>query len=450
MRADSDVGGVYESVLDLFSVGIGPSSSHTVGPMRAAKIFREQLGSLGLLETCQMIRCDLYGSLASTGLGHHTPDAVLAGLAGASPDTVDPNSVQGVWDFLVAGGSLKVGGAVLTGDQIHFHPQVSELGHPNTLSFTAITDAGTVEETFLSVGGGFVQRAGEGTEPRVPPPVSKYRTTEELMEELNGRSIAELAWEDECAGHGTEAARSGIKKIWQVMKECLERGLHTEGTLPGSLQVPRRAAKLFRNLQALGDKDAPEQILPILALAISEENAAGGRIVTAPTNGAAGVLPALMCYVNRKNPLTAEQVQEFLLTAAVIGSLIKANASISGAEAGCQAEVGSACAMAAAGLTAIRGGSPAQVENAAEIAIEHHLGLTCDPVGGLVQIPCIERNAVAAATALTASLLALLGDGNHIVGLDTVIETMRQTGEDMSQRYKETSAGGLAVNVVEC
>ncbi len=443
-------GGVYESVLDLFSIGIGPSSSHTVGPMRAAERFRNQLSTLGVLEATHSIHCDLYGSLAATGLGHGTPDAVLAGLRGAKPESVDPNSVHGVWESVLRGQSVKVGDAVLNSESIRFYPWRVEHGHPNVLSFRASTPIGPVEATFLSVGGGFIQQIGDDVRPALPPPVSTYRTTAELMSELDGRTLAELAWEDECAGHGTEAASNGIRAIWGTMRQCLERGLHTEGVLPGPLQVPRRAAKLYRKLKVQAGSNVGEQVLPILALAVSEENAAGGRIVTAPTNGAAGVLPAVLFYANQQAELSEKEIRDFLLTAAVIGSLIKANASISGAEAGCQAEVGSACAMAAAGLTAVRGGSPAQVENAAEIAIEHHLGLTCDPVGGLVQIPCIERNAVAAATSLTASRLALLGDGSHIVGLDTAIETMRQTGMDMSQRYKETSAAGLAVNVVEC
>jgi L-serine dehydratase len=308
--------------------------------------------------------------------------------------------------------------------------------------------------TYLSIGGGFIRRIGEsegqaGACARDRPPVSTARTMRELLDSLDGRTIAEIAWRDEAVIHGEDAARAGLDAIWASMRACVEHGLRADGALPGALRVPRRAPAAWRALAARGEPGAQAEALAIYAMAVNEENAAGGRVVTAPTNGAAGVLPAVV-YCACQPEFDPGQIRVFLLTAAAVGSIIKANASISGAEAGCQAEIGAACAMAAAGLTAIRGGTPQQIENAAEIAIEHHLGMTCDPVGGLVQIPCIERNAVATSKALTASQLALLGDGRHVVALDTAIETMRQTGADMSARYKETSEAGLAVNVVEC
>ncbi|WP_350257511.1 L-serine ammonia-lyase [Scrofimicrobium sp. R131] len=446
-------GGVYVSALELFSIGVGPSSSHTVGPMRAAQEFRHLLERQGILSAAVTVQSRLHGSLAATGLGHGTPDAVLAGLRGADPASVDPAEVHGWWQRLVQGETLPFGRGHLDANSITFEPHNRDFGHPNAMTLTALGSDGEplASETYLSVGGGFIRRVGApetGASHRVP--LSTYTSTAELMESLRGRSLAEIAWEDEVHFHGAEAARAGLDQIWTVMSECLSRGLEARGTLPGGLRVPRRAAGAYEQLVRSGRTHLVEEVLPIYALAISEENAGGGRVVTAPTNGAAGVIPAVLAYTNDHEPLSSQSLRLFLLTATVIGSLIKANASISGAEAGCQAEVGSACAMAAAGLTAVRGGTPAQVENAAEIAIEHHLGLTCDPVGGLVQIPCIERNAVAASTALTASRLALLGDGTHIVGLDTAIETMRQTGLDMSHHYKETSTAGLAVNVVEC
>lgn len=443
--------GAYTSVLDMFSIGIGPSSSHTVGPMRAALAFRIEIEEEGLFESVTDWQCRLHGSLAATGLGHSTPDAVIAGLRGYDPKTVNPDLVHGVWDQLVRGKSVRVGAANLSASDISFEPLNRDYGHPNALSFIATLKDGTQRQTsFLSVGGGFIRRVGSVEQPNGVSPLSNYRTMAELMASLQGRSIADVAWEDEVHFHGEQGARDGLEQIREAMRGCVHQGLSTRGTLPGPLRVPRRAADAYEVIRRSKRVSTAEESLPIFALAVSEENAAGGRVVTSPTNGAAGVIPALLTYSGEQHPLSEKTFQEFMLTACVIGSLIKENASISGAEAGCQAEVGSACAMAAAGLTAIRGGTPEQVENAAEIAIEHHLGLTCDPVGGLVQIPCIERNAVAASTALTASRLALLGDGTHIVGLDTVIETMRQTGLDMSHHYKETSTAGLAVNVVEC
>ncbi|ALJ18651.1 L-serine ammonia-lyase [Microbacterium sp. No. 7] len=446
--------GIYVSALDLFSIGIGPSSSHTVGPMRAGADFRDLLAERGRLGEVTRFGCRLQGSLAATGIGHGTPDAVIAGLRGLRPETVDPDEVHGRWARLDAGEVLLVDGVPLRAADIVFAPLSRHAGHPNSMVLTAYADTAAIaEETYLSIGGGFIERIGEPATDAGgagPTPVHAYRNAAGLLALAEGRSIADVAWDDEVALHGADRARDGIAAIWASMRACIERGLRTEGTLPGGLKVPRRAAAGWRAIAQRGEPTAADEALAIYALAVNEENAAGGRVVTAPTNGAAGVLPAVLYYATVQGGFAPDAIRTFLLTATAVGSIFKANASISGAEAGCQAEVGSACAMAAAGLTALRGGTPAQVENAAEIAIEHHLGLTCDPVGGLVQIPCIERNAVAASTALTVSRLALLGDGTHIVHLDTTIETMRQTGADMSERYKETSEGGLAVNVVEC
>ncbi len=434
--------GVYVSVLDLFSIGIGPSSSHTVGPMRAAARFRQVLAE----RPVDTFRCTLHGSLGATGHGHGTPAAVVAGLMGASPESVDPDTVLERWERLQGGGSERILGASMTVDAVVLAPRERPFGHPNSMTFEAWAGERLVESrSYLSIGGGFIEEIGvEGGAPEGP--ASSYSSMAELLELCATSSIGEIAWADETGLRDAEVLRSGIAEIWSTMCGCIEEGLSLRGELPGPLRVRRRAAEGWETLPPA----AVEERLALYAMAVNEQNAAGRRVVTAPTNGAAGVIPAVMYHALGGREARREEVETFLLTATAIGSIIKARASISGAEAGCQAEVGSACAMAAAGLTAVRGGSPAQVENAAEIAIEHHLGLTCDPVGGLVQIPCIERNAVAASTALTASRLALLGDGSHVVPLDTALETMRQTGADMSSRYKETSLGGLAVNVVEC
>ncbi|GAA1786629.1 L-serine ammonia-lyase [Leucobacter iarius] len=452
--------GVYVSALELFSLGIGPSSSHTVGPMRAGAMFRDRLAAAGDLPRVTRFVVRLQGSLAATGIGHGSPDAVIAGLRGLQPETVDPDLVHGEWDRLDAGETIDVDGVSMNKDDIVFAPFSRHDGHPNSLVLTAEADGETLlSETYLSIGGGFIERvgdpetgadAGAGEDPATPQLRHRYASIAELMEVVGDRRIADIAWEDEIALHGEEKAQAGLDLIWSEMRSCIERGLEGQGVLPGRLGVKRRAAEGLRKLRERDGCDTAEEALALYALAVNEENAAGRRVVTAPTNGAAGVLPAVLYFATVQGGFDPEAIRTFLLTATAIGSVFKANASISGAEAGCQAEVGSACAMAAAGITAIRGGSVAQIENAAEIALEHHLGLTCDPVGGLVQIPCIERNAVAASTALTACRLALLGDGTHVVPLDTTIETMRQTGADMSERYKETSTGGLAVNVVEC
>lgn len=434
--------GVYVSVLDLFSIGIGPSSSHTVGPMRAAARFRQVLGD----RPVDALQCTLHGSLGATGHGHGTPAAVVAGLAGAAPESVDPDTVLERWTRLQAGGTETILGARLTARDIVFAPRERPFGHPNSMTFEAWAGERLIESrSYLSVGGGFIEEIGaESAAPEGP--ASSYSSMTELLVLCAEASIHEIAWADEIGLRDAETLRSGIAEIWSTMCGCIEEGLSLRGELPGPLRVRRRAAEGWETLPS----EAVEERLALYAMAVNEQNAAGRRVVTAPTNGAAGVIPAVMYHALGGGAAPRKHVETFLLTATAVGSIIKARASISGAEAGCQAEVGSACAMAAAGLTAVRGGTPAQVENAAEIAIEHHLGLTCDPVGGLVQIPCIERNAVAASTALTASRLALLGDGSHVVPLDTALETMRQTGADMSSRYKETSLGGLAVNVVEC
>jgi L-serine dehydratase len=477
----------YVSLFDLLSVGIGPSSSHTVGPMRAARSFAADLASAGLLEQVRAVTCSLYGSLGATGIGHGTPDAVVAGLEGHDPETCDPAVVRGAWSQLkstglsafVASGTrsgarmiapvmpqgtreiLRLGGThdvSFHRDDISLEPLTRLPGHPNALTLTAWgDDAALMTETYYSIGGGFIRREGEEAKlaSRRPHPLP-FATADALLAicAREGISIAEVARRNEVALHPGIDVDARIDAIWAAMAECVENGLNTKGMLPGPLGVKRRASMLRAKLEAdvpRVDKERSGEWLQAFALAVNEENAAGGRVVTAPTNGAAGILPAVGYYYLKFVPgADAEGLRRYLLTATAIGSLFKANASISGAEAGCQGEVGSACAMAAGALCAVLGGTPAQVENAAEIAMEHHLGLTCDPVGGLVQIPCIERNAIASSTAVSAARLALLGDGTHVVSLDTVIETMRQTGVDMSTKYKETSEGGLAVNVIEC
>jgi L-serine dehydratase len=454
----------YVSALDLFSIGIGPSSSHTVGPMRAALTFSDHLRDAGLLSDVARISCSLYGSLGSTGLGHGTPDAVLAGLAGLRPETCDPDDVRSAWSGLADEAVLLLGGThpvPVRKDDVAFEARTRLPGHPNALTLTAWGDDALplLEETWYSIGGGFIRRDGDpiGHGPTVPQP-REYSSSAELLAlcDLHDASICDIARANEEAIHGAQALDAGLDAIWDAMHVCVEAGLEATGTLPGGLQVKRRAAVVRMQLEEydrlpLRERDTSTEWLHAFALAVNEENASGGRVVTAPTNGAAGIIPAVGHYYLRFVPgADAAGIRRYLLTAVAIGSLVKANASISGAEGGCQAEVGSACAMASGALCAVLGGTPRQVENAAEIAMEHHLGLTCDPVGGLVQVPCIERNAIASSTAVSAARLALHGDGTHLVSLDTVIETMRQTGLDMSTKYKETSEGGLAVNVIEC
>lgn len=528
----------YVSAFELFSIGVGPSSSHTVGPMRAALDFVARLRDAGVLDEVQRVTCSLYGSLGATGIGHGTPDAVVAGLTGLAPETVDPDAVRSAWSAWVDGTELPLGGTravMFAKDDIAFEPRTRLPGHPNAMTLEAwsAADAGPprrsgvaaavrgtgelfmplaaipavlddsallLRETYYSVGGGFIRREGEPPRVQTHGYPLDYGTAEELLAlcDERGLTIAELARINEEALRGDDEIAAGLDAIWNAMAGSVDAGLHADGVLPGMLQVKRRAGAIRAQLdeaEADGRRELPGEWLGAFALAVNEENASGGRVVTAPTNGAAGIVPAVAMYwwrfladsgLGAGNAVTPygelvgsallgfdghaaapEQaaawdedavaeanrrrgIRRFLLTATALGSLFKANASISGAEGGCQAEVGSACAMAAGGLTAVMGGTNRQIENAAEIAMEHHLGLTCDPVGGLVQIPCIERNAIAASTAVTAARLALRGDGSHYVSLDTVVETMRQTGIDMSHKYKETSEGGLAVNVIEC
>ncbi|MEP7192167.1 MAG: L-serine ammonia-lyase [Actinomycetota bacterium] len=457
---------MYCSALDLFSIGIGPSSSHTVGPMRAALAFADHLAAAGRLTDVRRITCSLYGSLGATGLGHATPDAILAGLAGFRPETCDPDDVRGAWTSLApSGAKLRLGGSheiFVSPDDVSLKPRTRLPGHPNALTLWAwgeIQGVPLLEETYYSVGGGFIRRDGDPTElPAAGPPPMAYSSGEELLAlcDAHGLEVCDVARANEESIHGPGRLDAGLDAIWEAMHHCVETGLRTEGTLPGGLGVRRRASSIRLRLEESGRllqpvRDTATEWLHAFALAVNEENASGGRVVTAPTNGAAGVIPAVGQYYLRFVPgADAAGIRRYLLTAVAIGSLVKAKASISGAEGGCQAEVGTACAMASGALCAVLGGTPRQVENAAEIAMEHHLGLTCDPVGGLVQVPCIERNAIASSTAVSAARLALHGDGTHLVSFDTVIETMRQTGLDMMTKYKETSEGGLAVNVTIC
>ncbi|SCL72837.1 L-serine ammonia-lyase [Micromonospora peucetia] len=454
------------SVFDLFSVGIGPSSSHTVGPMRAARTFVTGLKADGVLAGTGRVRAELFGSLGATGYGHGSDRAVLLGLAGEAPETVDTDTV----DAWVAGLRAERRLALLGVQEIDFDPdrdlvlhrRRSLPYHPNGMTFVAYDDSGVElrSRTYYSVGGGFVVDEAAAGADRITPDTTRvrypFRTGGELLDitAATGLSISEVMLANERSWRTEAEIRAGLLEIWRVMRECVRRGCERDGVLPGGLRVRRRAAELRRSLAADTGSADPLRVMDwvtLFALAVNEENAAGGRVVTAPTNGAAGIIPAVLHYYTRFVPSASpDGVVRFLLTAGAIGVLFKENASISGAEVGCQGEVGSACSMAAAGLAEALGGTPAQVENAAEIGMEHNLGLTCDPVGGLVQIPCIERNAVASIKAVTAARLAMRGDGVHAVSLDKVIKTMRETGADMKVKYKETARGGLAVNVIEC
>ncbi|MFI5657616.1 L-serine ammonia-lyase [Streptomyces sp. NPDC051684] len=453
------------SVFDLFSIGIGPSSSHTVGPMRAARMFARRLKNEGLLAHTASVHAELYGSLGATGHGHGTPKAVLLGLEGDSPRTVDVEKADERVETIKEKGLLNLLGAheiaFSYDDDLVLHRRKALPYHANGMTLWAY-DADRKElltKTYYSVGGGFVvdEDAVEGENPIVPDDTSlkyPFRTGDELLRltQETGLSIPALMLENEKAWRTEDEIRSGLLDIWRVMQACVSRGMSHEGILPGGLKVRRRAASSARKLRAEGDPVAHAmEWITLYAMAVNEENAAGGRVVTAPTNGAAGIIPAVLhYYVNFVPGADEDGVIRLLLTAGAIGMLFKENASISGAEVGCQGEVGSACSMAAGALAEALGGSPEQVENAAEIGMEHNLGLTCDPVGGLVQIPCIERNGMAAVKAVTAAKMALRGDGSHKVSLDKVIKTMRDTGADMSVKYKETARGGLAVNIIEC
>jgi L-serine dehydratase len=452
------------SVFDLFSIGIGPSSSHTVGPMRAAGLFVRRLRNEELLGSVASVRAELYGSLGATGHGHGTPKAVLLGLEGDSPRTVDVESADERVEAIKAGGRLNLLGeheiAFSFDDDMVLHRRKALPYHANGMTLWAYDASGAelLTKTYYSVGGGFVvdEDAVGADRIKLDDTVLKYpfRTGDELLRMAGetGLSISALMLENERAWRSEEEIRAGLLEIWRVMEACVARGMSREGILPGGLKVRRRAANTARKLRSEGDPKAlAMEWITLYAMAVNEENAAGGRVVTAPTNGAAGIIPAVLHYYMNFVPGADEEgVVRFLLAAGAIGMLFKENASISGAEVGCQGEVGSACSMAAGALAEVLGGSPEQVENAAEIGMEHNLGLTCDPVGGLVQIPCIERNGMAAVKAVTAARMAMRGDGSHKVSLDKVIKTMKDTGADMSVKYKETARGGLAVNIIEC
>ncbi|MGV9771203.1 L-serine ammonia-lyase [Streptosporangium sp. NPDC003464] len=455
------------SVFDLFKIGIGPSSSHTGGPMAAAHKFARGLEQDGLLEKTARVEVILYGSLGLTGKGHGSDKAVLLGLSGEKPELVDVDTVDDRLAAMRGSGTISLYGSreipFVVGEHLVFERKISLPHHPNGMRFTAFSETGEQlrEKVYYSVGGGFVVDENATGADRIKPDDTvlphPFTTAAELLAHCaeTGLSISGLMLENEKAfGRSEQEIRDQLLHLWRVMAECVRRGTAKEGVLPGGLKVRRRAHQLHRRLQSESPEKDPLQTMDwvsLYALAVNEENAAGGRIVTAPTNGAAGIIPAVLTYYDRFTPKSDDDgVVRFLLTAGAIGVLFKENASISGAEVGCQGEVGSACSMAAAGLTEVLGGTPEQVENAAEIGIEHNLGLTCDPIGGLVQIPCIERNAVASIKAITAARIALRGDGRHFVSLDKAIKTMRDTGRDMLDKYKETSRGGLAVNVIEC
>jgi L-serine dehydratase len=463
------------SVFDLFKIGIGPSSSHTVGPMRAARLFAQALERDHLLNTTASVKCELYGSLGATGKGHGSDVAVLLGLMGHAPDTVDVEAVPHLIQTARTTQRLALLGqhAIAFREKEHLlmYRREAMAEHPNGMKFSALDAQGQLlkEAKYLSVGGGFVVTAGAANEAilaayqKVPYP---FTSGDELLAicKQHRLGISQVMWANERTWRSEDEIRAGLLNIWRVMRECVQRGLSHEGTLPGPYKVQRRAPVLAAQLReraerALADPLSVMDWINVYAFAVNEENAAGGRVVTAPTNGAAGVIPAVLHYcdrfvLNQNGRASAQRgedaVIDFLMSAAAIGILYKLNASISGAEVGCQGEVGVACSMAAAGLAAVMGGTPEQVENAAEIGMEHNLGLTCDPVGGLVQVPCIERNAMGAVKAVNAARMALQGNGQHVVSLDNVIKTMRETGADMKTKYKETSRGGLAVNIVEC
>ncbi|MDM4765186.1 L-serine ammonia-lyase [Pelomonas sp. SE-A7] len=459
------------SVFDLFKIGIGPSSSHTVGPMRASRLFGLRLDHEGLLARVARVQVILYGSLGATGKGHGSDTAVLLGLAGHEPDTVDIEAIPSLLAAIRAGDLSVVGKQAVRFDEakdLVFKRRESLPFHANGMRCLAFDAEGNeiANRVYYSVGGGFIvsdEVAADGSKQKVIAPDATvlpypFKTGDELLAltKAHGISIAEVMRRNERHWRSDEETRAGLLRIWQVMQDCVTRGCKTEGILPGGFKVKRRAAQLHRDLTANPEAALrdPLQVMDwvnLYALAVNEENAAGGRVVTAPTNGAAGIVPAVLHYYSRfVHHANDDGVIDFLLTAAAIGILYKENASISGAEVGCQGEVGVACSMAAAALCQVMGGTPEQVENAAEIGMEHHLGLTCDPVGGLVQIPCIERNAIASVKAINAARMALRGDGTHFVSLDKVIKTMRDTGADMMTKYKETARGGLAVNIVEC
>lgn len=455
------------SAFELFSIGIGPSSSHTVGPMRAALYFAQSLQNNDQLQQVVRVKAEMFGSLGATGKGHGTRPAVLMGLEGEAPENIDITMMPGRLDAIRNDNKLTLAGQHAIhfdySEDLLFHRNKSLPYHPNGMIFTAFdeTQQAITAATYFSVGGGFVVDESAALENRIFEDQTRlpyhFTTGEELLALCteHGKSVSDIMLANEQVWRSETEINEGLLHIWQVMQDCVKNGCQNDGILPGGLKVRRRASALYQQLinrpeLALIDPLAITDWVTLYALAVNEENAAGGRVVTAPTNGAAGIIPAVLHYYVRFHPSSNDAgVVRFLLTAAAIGILYKENASISGAEVGCQGEVGSACSMAAGALTEVLGGTPEQVENAAEIGMEHNLGLTCDPIGGLVQVPCIERNAMAAIKAITASRLALRGDGKHFVSLDKVIKTMRETGRDMHNKYKETARGGLAVNVVE-
>lgn len=458
------------SVLDLFKIGIGPSSSHTVGPMCAANWFVDALQEQGALEKVSRVKSEMFGSLGATGRGHGTPKAIILGLLGERPETVNVIEARERVEAAKENGELLLGAkhniAFDFSNDIVLHLKKTLPFHSNGMKFTAYDkdEAVLLESIYYSVGGGFVVddsvASGDDNTPIVADETTlayPFTTAKQLLEQTSehGLSISELMLKNEEAWRPDAETRERLMEIWGVMQECVHNGLQEEGQLPGGLRVQRRAKHLHAKLLSNPEKSIADPLcildwVTLYALAVNEENAAGGRVVTAPTNGAAGIIPAVLHYYQRFVPGASEDgVMRFLLTAAAIGILYKENASISGAEVGCQGEVGSACSMAAGALTEVLGGTPEQVENAAEIAMEHNLGLTCDPIGGLVQVPCIERNAMASVKAIHAARMAMRGDGSHFVSLDKVIRTMRDTGRDMQDKYKETARGGLALNVVE-
>jgi L-serine dehydratase len=456
------------SVFELFKIGIGPSSSHTVGPMRAALQFATGLKEQGLLLRTAAVKAELYGSLGATGKGHGSDKAVLLGLQGEAPDCVDTDTVESKLAQIRSTGQLNLLGEksipFVESEHLLMYKRQSLPHHPNGMRFTAYDAAGVEirNKVYYSVGGGFVVNEDAAGADRIVPDTTTLRypfgSAAQLLAHCreHGLSVSQLMLENESAWRPEQETREGLLKIWRVMQQCVKSGCEKEGILPGGLKVRRRAAELYRKLASQPEASLRDPLttldwVNLYALAVNEENAAGGRVVTAPTNGAAGIVPAVLHYYHRFIAGASDDgVIRFLLTAAAIGILYKENASISGAEVGCQGEVGVACSMAAGALAEVMGGTPEQVENAAEIGMEHNLGLTCDPIGGLVQVPCIERNAMGSVKAINAARMALRGNGHHFVSLDKVIKTMRETGADMKIKYKETARGGLAVNVIEC
>jgi L-serine dehydratase len=460
------------SVFDIYKIGIGPSSSHTVGPMKASLLFVKKIFDLKMLQNIKTIKCDLYGSLALTGKGHGTDKAIILGLMGHAPDSIDSSLIPELLDNVKKSKTLKISiqgcdHKILFDEKedLKFHRRISLPEHPNGMALAAFDNDNKeiFREVYFSVGGGFILTE---TETKIKDNIEQHKSlvpypfknAQELLKMCkdNSLSIPDLMRKNETTWRTAEQIEDDLQSIWLVMQNCVKRGFHSTGELPGGLKVKRRAPDIYKNLINNPEKNLSD-VLSILdwvnlyALSVNEENAAGGQVVTAPTNGAAGIIPAVLHYYSRFSPhASAKGVNDFLLTAGAIAILYKINASISGAEVGCQGEVGVACSMAAGALTQVMGGSIDQVENAAEIAMEHNLGLTCDPIGGLVQIPCIERNAMGAIKAINATRMALRGDGTHFVSLDKVIKTMKKTGQDMKKQYKETSRGGLAVNIPEC